>query len=140
MKKMVILGVFCAATGHALSTGPALAAAPSETLDVRLAPSTSGGLTSEQVAQRAQETSFEAAAFRQALTAAEARLEQAKVAYYPKLTLLGSYTRLSEIPPIIFAGQPYNLPFNRYLLQATLSIPVSDYVLRLSQAYAAASR
>jgi outer membrane protein len=105
-----------------------------------LAPSTSGGLTSEQVAQRAQETSFDAAARRHALTAAEARLEQAKIAYYPRLTFTGSYTRLSEVPPLVFGNQALVLPLNRYLLQASVNIPLSDYVLRLSQSYAAASR
>ena len=156
MKKMAILGVFCAATGQAWANDPPAgppaarrvtgAEAPRDTLDVRLAPSETGGLTSEQVAQRAQETSFDAAGRRHALAAAEARLQQAKVAFYPRLTLTGSYTRLSEIPPFPY----YNpqtammtslvIPANRYLLQATLTIPVSDYVLRLSQSYAAASR
>ena len=140
MKKMAILGVFCAATGQILSTSPAAAAAPPDTLDVRLAPITSGGLTSDQVAQRAQETSFDAAARRHALAAAEARLEQAKLAYYPRLTFTGSYTRLSDVPPLVFGSQSIVLPLNRYLAQATVAVPVSDYVLRLSQSYAAASR
>jgi outer membrane protein len=152
MKKMAIWGFFCAAAiRHAWANdtpaGPPSARvvdaeAPTDTLEVRLAPSTSGGLTSEQVAQRAQETSFDAAARRQALVAAEARLEQAKVAFYPRVTLTGSYTRLSEIPPFFIPGnpQPLVLPLNRYLLQATVTVPVSDYVLRLSQSYAAASR
>jgi len=138
MKKLAVVGVFCAAAGHGASNRPARAAAPPDTLDVRLAPSTESGLTSEQVAQRAQETSFDAAARRQALAVAEARLEQAKVAYYPKLTLTGSYTRLSTQPTI--AAFPFPIPLDRYLLQATLTIPISDYVLRLSQSYAAASR
>jgi outer membrane protein len=141
MKKMAILGFFCAAAiSHALANGAPVAEAPPDTLDKRLAPSTSGGLTSDQVAQRAQETSFDAAARRHALAAAEARLEQAKIAYYPRLTFTGSYTRLSEVPPLIFGNQSLVLPLNRYLLQASLTIPVSDYVLRLSQSYAAASR
>jgi outer membrane protein len=155
MKKMAILGVLCATTSQAFANAPPAGSAgagvigaevASDTLDVRLAPSESGGLTSEQVAQRAQETSFDAAARRQALAAAEARLEQAKIAYYPRLTLTGSYTRLSDIPPFPYfdprtgtAGQIV-IPVNRYLMQATLTIPLSDYVLRLSQSYAAASR
>jgi outer membrane protein TolC len=106
-----------------------------------MAPSPGGGLTSEQVAARAQETSFDAAARRQALAAAEARLEQAKVAYLPKLTLTGSYTRLSEVAQTLtFGGQTIVFPLNRYLFQAGLAVPVSDYVLRISQGYAAASR
>jgi outer membrane protein TolC len=150
MKKIAILGACCAMAGEASTSRAAAEAAPSDTLDVRLAPSSSSGLTSEQVAARAQETSFDAGARRQALAAAEARLEQAKVAYYPRLTLTGSYTRLSDIAQPSFnigttmgqTGSPFQIviPLNRFLFQAGLTIPVSDYVLRLSQSYAAASR
>ena len=155
MKKMAILGVLCAATVEAAMAGHALAAPPREaqpndTLQTRLAPVTMGGLTSDQVAVRAQETSFDAAARRQALASAEARLEQARNAYIPKLTLTGNYTRLSELtqPTFSFGTSggmnqntfPIVIPLNRFLFQATLTIPISDYVLRLSQSYAAASR
>jgi outer membrane protein len=156
MKKMAILVVFCATTSPAFANAPPASEAPptarvigreagADSLELRLAPSEGGGLTSDQVARRAGETSFDAAARRQALAAAEARLEQAKLAYYPRLTLTGSYTRLSDVPPFPFidsSGRPGLLviPSNRYLFQATLTIPVSDYVLRLSQSYAAASR
>ncbi|MET0594255.1 MAG: TolC family protein, partial [Polyangiaceae bacterium] len=151
MKKMAILGAVCAATTAGWSGGAARADVPPEvpadTLPARLAPVSSSGLTAEQVAKRAEETSFDAAAKRQALAAAEARLDQATVAYYPKLTLTGNYTRLSEIPLPSFSlggtgGSTFTfpIPLNRFLFQASLTIPVSDYVLRLSQGYAAASR
>jgi outer membrane protein len=157
MKKMAILGVFLAATVEAVAHSSAMAANPPETagrpdsLQSRLVPVSSGGLTSDQVAARAQETSFDAAARRQALASAEARLEQAKNAYYPKLTLTGSYQRLSDLSQPAFnvgsttggtSSSPFQIviPLNRFLLQATLTVPISDYVLRLSQSYAAASR
>jgi outer membrane protein TolC len=144
MKKMAILGAFCAMASGVGAHGAAFAASPADKLDVHLTPKSSGGLTSDEVASRAQETSFDAAARRQALVAAEARLDQAKVAYYPKLALTGSYTRLSDTAQPAFTygntTQSIVIPLNRYLLQATLTIPVSDYVLRLSQSYAAASR
>ena len=149
MKKMAILGVLCVTTSHALandvpagSAGPRASAAEAlpDTLDTQLVPAVSGGLTSDQVGQRAAETSFDAAARRQALAAADARLEQAKIAFYPRVTLTGSYTRLSEVPRLFFGGQPFVLPLNRVNLQASVTVPVSDYVLRLSQSYAAAAR
>src|SRR5690349_7483297 len=156
MKKMVMLGVLCATTVRALADDAALAAPPPETaarpdtLQARLSPVTVGGLTSDQVAARAGETSFDAAARRQALLSAEALLDQARNAYYPKVTLTGSYTRLSDItqPPIDISAPggmqqapiQFVIPLNRFLFQASLSIPVSDYVLRLSQSYASASR
>src|SRR5260221_3900048 len=61
------------------------AAEQQSTLDERLAPPAGGGLTADQVAARAQETSFDAAARREAIRAAEGKLEQATVAYVPKL-------------------------------------------------------
>jgi outer membrane protein TolC len=147
MKKMTMMGIAWAlVSGVAENRAMAAPEEQPDTLVSRMAPNPAGGLTSDQVAARAAETSFDAAARRQALAAAEARLDQAKVAYYPKLTLTGAYTRLSEItqPPITFGGttapQIFTLPLNRFLFQAGLTIPVSDYVLRLSQGYAAASR
>src|SRR5712671_2898743 len=80
-----------------LQTSSALAAEQQPTLDERLAPSAAGGLTADQVATRAQETSFDAAARREAIRAAEGKLEQATVAYIPKLTLTAKYTRLSPV-------------------------------------------
>jgi outer membrane protein len=124
-------------------------------IDALLTPS-AGGLTSEQAAQRAQTTSYDAAQRRQELAAAEARLYQALVAYYPRLALTASYTRLSPItqPVINFGGASgggmpamgtateiqFPVYLDVYTLQAGLTIPLSDYILRLSQGYAAASR
>src|SRR4051794_7511164 len=97
-------GAFQLGSGNARAqpgqTVPAENAAPSTTLS-----STSGGLTADEVAVRAQETSFDAAARREAIAAAEARVNQAQVAYYPRLTLTGRYGRLSHVSqPLQFGG------------------------------------
>jgi outer membrane protein TolC len=133
-----LLSTICFAVSISAS---ALAAEPQVTLDERLAPTPGGGLTADQVASRAQETSFDAAARREAIRAAEARLDQATVAYVPKLTLTGRYTRLEKQPDIPFGkGQSIEIPDEQFLAQATLTVPLTDYVLRLSQSYASASR
>src|SRR5438477_8466081 len=48
-----------------------------------------GGLTAEQVAARAVETSFDLAQKREQIAAAAAQVDAAIVGYFPKLTLLG---------------------------------------------------
>ncbi len=111
------------------------------TVEALFPPPIAGGLSADQVARRAAATSYRAAAQGQALAAAEARLDQALVAYFPKLTVTASYTRLSPITPPTFGLTGYTFPviLDNYLLQASLVVPLTDYVLRLSQSYAAAS-
>jgi outer membrane protein TolC len=157
MKKIVSRMLFCA---NLLGAGSAAAQSP-DSLNALLAPATPGGLTSDAAATRARETSFDAAGKADALKSASAKLQQALVAYAPKLTLTARYTRLSPLPPITFSqpttpttppmtgmgtmmGNPSTLaipiPVNSTLFQASLDIPLSDYALRLSQSYASASR
>jgi outer membrane protein TolC len=154
MNHIVSRMAFCAAL---LAEGAAAAQAP-DTLDARLAPAAGGGLTSDVVATRARETNFDAAAKTEALNAANARLDQARVAYYPKLTLTARYTRLSPVTQPVIAiptsmgvgtgmsmmgsTAPFQFPapLDLTVLQAGLDIPLTDYVLRISQNYAAASR
>src|SRR5438128_8792222 len=98
----------------------AFAAEQQATLDERLAPAPGGGLTANQVAARAEETNFDAAARRDAIVSAEAKLEQAKAAYFPKVTLTARYTRLSPLTQFLplgsssgmggMMGQPVNVP------------------------------
>ncbi len=59
-------------------------------------PSVAGGLTSEQVGQRAQATSYQAKAAEQNVTAAGARADQQWTNYLPRVSVLGRYTRLSD--------------------------------------------
>lgn len=61
--------------------------------------------------------------------------------FAPELDLTASYTRLSPVtyPPLNFGGQTFDNPFpvilNNYLLQATLTIPVTDYFLKILPTY-----
>jgi outer membrane protein TolC len=125
----------------------------------------SGGLTSDEVARRAAQTSFDAQAKLAEVRAAEADVDRAVMAFVPRLTLTARYTRLSDVeqssvgpesgslvgttapagplpPGAPLFGIPANsfsFPqvLNQYLLQANLTVPLSDYVLSTSKAYAA---
>jgi outer membrane protein len=120
------------------------------------------GLTADEVATRAAATSFDVQAHHAELDAANAAVDQAIVGYLPRLTLTGRYLRLSEIDGLslnlaaapsatpgrpIAAGTPLiavplviNFYPNQTILHANLTVPISDYVLRISQAHASASR
>jgi outer membrane protein len=121
-----------------------------------------GGLTSDVVAARAEATSFDIKSKQAELEAAAAGVDQALVAYFPKLSGVARYTRLSPIDqpslgtlvaapnampgPIpagtALVGVPLSFPviLNQYLVQATLNVPLSDYIIRIPQSYAAASK
>jgi outer membrane protein TolC len=142
-------------------------AAPARGDSTELFPVVSGGLTAEQVGTRAAAVSYQAAAVEDLVGAAEARSDQALSAFIPRLTALGRYTRLSDFTePPLFTPPPGQLvgtaaapgtinpnptqavPFppitipvlvDAYVLQATLVVPVSDYLLRIAQAHTAAT-
>ncbi len=109
-----------------------------------------GGITAEQVGQRAMETSFAAKQSLETLHAAQARVDAAWAAFIPRLSGAAKYTRLSSftVPDITFLpGTPpvsgsviYPLFLNNYVMQATLTVPISDYFLRINQAYSAATK
>jgi outer membrane protein len=130
---------------------------------------TPGGVTSEQAGVRAARTSWSAKAAMEQLRGAAARVDEAWAAFLPRLSGLAKYTRLSDFTPpsIPFLPQGVNLetgpagtpqsinqlhgvavggisfPFfvlDNWLLSATISIPISDYFLRLDQGYTAATR
>jgi outer membrane protein len=135
--------------------------APSESLpDIARVP---GGWTADAVGARARKTSFDIAAREASLRAAEARVAAAVVAFFPRLSGLGSYTRYQDLvqpslgtlveptnpvpPGPIGPGTPlsavpltFTIPLNYWLFQATLTVPLSDYILRLSQQHGAASQ
>lgn len=114
-----------------------------------------GGLTAEQVAKNAISTSYSLEARRAEVLAAAADLDRARAAYFPRLTLLGRYTRLSDTntgggfslvtAPEVQSGPipdgteltsvplSFDSPLNNYLFQASLTVPVSDYFLRVSK-------
>jgi outer membrane protein TolC len=120
-----------------------------------------GGLTSNVVATRAEATSYDVQSRKEDLEAAAALVDQALVAYFPRLTGTGRYMRLSPITPPFFGysviapvgegpippgttleNRPFTFPIllNQTILQATLNVPLSDYLLRIPQAYAAATK
>jgi outer membrane protein len=124
------------------------------------------GLTSKQVASRALTNSKQLIAKRREVEAASAGVDKANAAYIPSLKLAARYTRLSDIdaPQISFGNQSlvfsqnqaqpgqvqlnelsafplsFGIPVavNQYALTATLDIPLSDYVLRVSHGVDAA--
>jgi outer membrane protein TolC len=127
------------------------------------------GLTSDQVAARAVATSRDVAARRAGADAAKAREDQATAGFWPRVQFQARYTRLSFIEPVFLPGglgttdpadlardQPrvvgpdetlivnprFPIPqlLNQGLLTAQVSVPVSDYVLRLARARRAAAR
>jgi outer membrane protein len=136
-------------------TTPADPAAPTASLDQLLDAElgAAGGLTADQVAERAAETSPNVAGRGAELSAAEAALDRASLAYLPTTTLSGRYSRLSDTengslgnlvaapgaaPGPLATGTPLvnvplsiDSPLNQYVLQASVSVPLSDYLLRL---------
>jgi len=106
------------------------------------------GLQPSQVAKSAAATSPAVAVGRAELQAAAGKVDQAIAAYFPTGRLSASYTRVSEVPTDFDIGIPLppgtqvpSLPLvlNQWALTASLSVPVSDYLLRLTQAYATVS-
>ncbi|MEJ7734948.1 MAG: TolC family protein, partial [Polyangiaceae bacterium] len=70
-------------------------------------------------------------------------VDQALIAYFPKVTLTATYTRLSPYTPDVIPGVPAAFqsgpyPENIFSAVASLAVPISDYFLRLAQSYAGA--
>jgi len=124
---------------------------------------TPGGLTADQVALRAAQTSYQAKAANENLSSAQAKADAQWVNYLPRLGATARYTRLSDFSPPSFTGggalvgttQPpgtvnptptqaisFAIPLvlNQTLAQIALTIPISDYFLRIGQGYSAATK
>jgi outer membrane protein TolC len=121
-----------------------------------------GGITAEQVAIRAAATSYQAKAAEHNATAAAARTEEAFVRFLPRVELVGRATKLSHFTPpslgpggfvvttqppgtinpspTYAAGGSFPLVFEQYLTQATIAIPISDYLLKINKAFTATIR
>jgi outer membrane protein TolC len=126
-----------------------------------------GGLTADQVSSRAVSTSYRVKAKEQEVAQAAAEVDKALTRYFPELSLVARYTRLSPITPpnlgpgqgslavsptgeqgLLAPGTPLvGVPFtalsfpvilNQYYLQASVTVPLSDYLLRINQGYRAA--
>jgi outer membrane protein len=146
------------------SAAPAGTPAPSEDAFTSslFAPPTPGGLTADEVARRAAASSHEARARAEESAAARAGVGQARAAFVPRVSAVARYTRLSSIeqpalgtlvgvagdvtPGPIAAGTPlvaFPLTFpvilDQYTTQASLQLPLSDYLYRLPRLQAAAA-
>ncbi len=119
-----------------------------------------GGLTADDVARNVSATSPSVRGRSAELDAARAALDQATLAYLPTTTLTGRYTRLSDTQGsslgnlVAAPGAPtgplpagqqlfsvplaFDTPLNQYTLQAGITVPVSDYFLRIAPSRAAA--
>jgi outer membrane protein len=131
------------------ATGPdAPVSSVTTSLEAKLASMQTGnGLTSDQAAQRAVASSVDVAGKRSSIAVSDAQVDAAQAQFIPKLDLTARYTRLNKFhqPNILFGTTSISgdsispvIP-NNYTLQATLSIPLSDYVLRLSNSMASAN-
>jgi outer membrane protein len=104
------------------------------------------GLTADEASRRAVDNSFAIEAKRREIEAVNAGVDQAKAAFWPQLLLQARYQRLSDIeqPALDFNGDgvpdpsPFPVVLNNYTLQAGVTIPLSDYVLRTMNAIDAA--
>jgi len=63
-------------------------------------------LTLKEAIERALEHNLEFRASRERLKQAEARIQEARAAYFPRLDLSATYTRLSEVPTLSIPGFP----------------------------------
>jgi len=122
---------------------------------------TGRGLKADEVAVRATTTSFEVRGRKEALAGASAARDQAELDFLPRLTTSARYTRLSAIdqptvgnittaptvgpgpvPPgtaLVNVPLAFPLVLDQMAAQAQLSVPVSDYLLRLTQKHRGAT-
>ena len=143
-------------TGAARAVG-AQEAAPAALVEL---PVKRNGLTADAVAERAARTSFDVKARAFERQSAEASVAQAKAAFVPRLAGAATYTRLSDFtqpslgtlvvadgaaPGPLPPGQPlravgFSFPVirNQYAAQASVVVPLSDYVLRIPQGVSSA--
>ena len=99
------------------------------------------GLTPDEAARRTVKNSASIEAKQRALEGIDAQATQTMWGFSPKAKLGASYTRLSPVSLAIIPGTPpFVLPENAYSFDASVSVPLSDYVLRLSHAQTGVDR
>ncbi|HTV22652.1 MAG TPA: TolC family protein, partial [Polyangiaceae bacterium] len=104
-----------------------------------------GGLTSADAARRAADTSVQAEIERQDTRVAENTQKEVVWGSLPQLTLTGRTTRLSRVQGFVFndpeTGEPIPIPIPvwNHALNVGLTVPLSDYLLRLVQTLRGAS-
>jgi outer membrane protein TolC len=84
-------------------TGPAARAAVPDPLAIALAPQP-GGLTPDEAGKTAMKTKHSVRGKQADLEAASARVDQAFINYFPRLTVSATYTRLSAVPDLYLGG------------------------------------
>jgi outer membrane protein TolC len=91
-----------------------------------------GGLTAEQAAGRAAKVSPTVRRNVARVEAAIASAEAAELARVPQIGGKLAYTRLSPLDPLSFGPgiPPFEFPVNSYAAQASVIVPISDYVFR----------
>jgi len=119
-----------------------------------------GGLTADEVARRATQSSYTVRARSEELLAAAADVDRAVSAYIPQVKLIASYTRLSDTgtksasnivaapgappgplgpgTPLVNVPLAFDTPLNQYSTEATIAVPLSDYFLRVHPLHEAA--
>jgi outer membrane protein TolC len=103
-----------------------------------------GGLTSDEAARRASETSVQAAIEREDVRQAENAKATVLWNAAPRLTLTGRVQRLSPVDAFTIqvpGGQPldFGTPTTNYYTNAGVIVPLSDYLLSLVHALRGAS-
>jgi outer membrane protein TolC len=127
------------------ATGPdAPVSKVTTSLEAKLASMQTGnGLTADQAAQRALASNVDVVGKQKSIAAADAQVDATTAEFLPKLTLIAAYTRLNKFHQGIVNGfnvdQLFPVIPNNYNLEAQLNVPISDYVLRLSNAMAGAN-
>src|SRR5262245_15406023 len=96
------------------------------------------GLTADEAARRASGTSFDVAVRRAEEAVQRAGIGQAIAGYVPKLSVGWRYTRLSEVPSTELGPVTIVQLENSYELSAQVSVPLSDYLLRVPHSVEAA--
>lgn len=148
IRAVTALGI---ATGTALLACGAHAQAPASEdgnapVWVSSVEATAGGLTSEEVARRAVQVAPETERAEAEKRKAREAAARARTGFVPRLDLLASYTRLSDMEREQLSvgpgstGDLFPLILDNYLLRASLTVPVSDYFLTVLPAYEGASQ
>jgi outer membrane protein len=101
-----------------------------------------GGLTADRAAKAALTRSPSAAALREDVAIARSEMSSTRLEFLPRATLSGRYTRISPTDDIEIEGLPVPVTLpgaieDRWSFGAQVTVPLSDYVLRLGHAVAA---
>lgn len=116
------------------------------TLDAPLVPVEPGGLRAQDVGRWVAAAAPAVDAAQRAVDEAATWRDTARATLWPRLDLSASYTRRGEVelPPFEIMGQAFDSPFpqilNAWTNRATLTIPLSDLLLRAWPAYETTGR